>query len=314
MKKFVTILLVCALSLGVCGCALSEPVAISIAVLKGPTGMGAAYLMDRAAAGETSNAYEFTVAGTADMLVSRLVTGELDMAALPTNVVAQLYQKTQGEVLALAVNTLGVLYVLEKGETVQSVADLSGKLLLSAGRGTAADAITQYILEENGVSATVDFATEHAEVAAKAAAGFADLVLLPEPFVTSLLAQDAGFRVALNLTDEWAKLSDAPLAMGAIAVTAKFAEANPDAIAAFLKEYAESVAYANEHPVDAAALIEKAGVMAAAVAEQAIPRANMVCLAGDDMREALEGFYALLFDFNPATIGGEMPDEGFYYR
>lgn len=316
MKKKIALFLVLMLSLSLLfGCAHAEKTTVNIAFLKGPTGMGASKLMADSEAGTTENAYNFTLAGAADVVISQLVSGELDMAALPTNAIASLYQKTEGGVQALAVNTLGVLYILERGDSVQSLADLEGKTILSSGQGTTAQAVTDYLLSAAGVNATVEYAAEHSEVVAKATAENSayDVVLLPEPFVTMLTKQAPEFRVAINLTEEWEKQGAGLLPMGGIAVRREFAEANPEAVAAFLAEYAASVEWVNANAEEAAALIEKYDIMKAAVAKDAIPRANMVCLTGDAMRVVLNSFYGVLEGFNVQLIGGATPGEDFYY-
>ena len=290
---------------------------MNIGFLKGPTGMGAASLMEQDSVGETAVDYTFTVAGAPDVLVSQLISGELDAAALPSNSVAAVYQKTNQGVQVVAVNTLGVLYVMEKGDSIQSVADLRGKTILSSGQGTTAEYAFNYILAQNGLvpgtDLTVEYASEHSEVATKALAGDYDVVLLPEPFVTSLSKQSADFRTALSLPDEWAKVCDAPLAMGVVAVRSDYIAANPGAVEAFLSEYALSVQAGNDNPAAAAQLCEKYDVIAAAVAESAIPRSNMVCLTGAEMKAALTAFYNVLFESNPASIGGALPDDNFYF-
>ena len=316
MKKKIALFLVLMLSLSLLlGCAQAEKATVNIAFLKGPTGMGASKLMADNEAGTTANAYNFTLAGAADVVISQLVSGELDMAALPTNAIASLYQKTEGGVQALAVNTLGVLYILERGDSVHSLADLEGKTILSSGQGTTAQAVTDYLLSAAGVNATVEYVAEHSEVVARATAENAayDVVLLPEPFVTMLTKQAPEFHVALNLTEEWENQGAGLLPMGGIAVRREFAEANPEAVAAFLAEYAASVEWVNANAEEAAALIEKYDIMKAAVAKDAIPRANMVCLTGDAMRVVLDSFYGVLEGFNVKLIGGAMPGEDFYY-
>lgn len=304
----ITLLLTAAVLLGACT-ATAEKTNVNIAVLKGPTGMGAAWLMAENDAERTENAYVFSVAGAPDALVSRLVTGELDMAALPTSAIALLYAKTGGAVQALAVNTLGVLYILERGDTVHTVDDLNGKTVVGAGRGSTTEAVVRTLLG----GAAVDYVSEHAEAVALAAAGKYDLVLLPEPFVTSLLRQDDSFRVAVDLTTAWEDGGRGLLPMGGIAVRKAFADEHPGAVAAFLNEYAKSVAFANDNPAEAARLIEQYDILQAAVAESAIPRTNMVCMAGDEMAAALKAFYAALFENDPSLIGGALPGNDFYY-
>lgn len=283
---------------------------IHIAVLKGPTGMGAAQMIDRAQQRDTAQRYEFTVAGAPDLITAQLITGELQIAALPTNTIAMLSQKTNGQVQALAVNTLGVLYLLERGDTVAGTGDLAGRAIVSAGRGSTTEAVATRLF---GDTAEIVYVSEHAEAVAQAVAGKYDLVLLPEPFVTSLLSQAADFRIALDLTQAWEASTGAALPMGGIAVRTDFAQAAPDAVRLFLNDYAQSVAYANGQPAEAAQLIERLDIMQAAVAENAIPRANIVLMVGEEMRSALEAFYAVLMETNPALIGGALPPASFYY-
>lgn len=314
LRKRISLLVVLALIVSmIFSCASAEKTTVNVAFLKGPTGMGAAKLMADAEEGTTANEYAFTLAGAADVVTGQLISGELDMAALPTNVIATLYQKTAGEVQALAVNTLGVLYVLERGESVQSLGDLDGRTILSSGQGTTAEAVLNCLLDAANVTANVEYVSEHSEVVAKATAENSeyDVVLLPEPFVTMLTMQTVDFRVALDLTAEWEQTA-AILPMGGIAVRREFAENNPEAVAAFLEEYAASVAWVNANAEDAAELIEKYDIMKAAVAKSAIPRANMVCLTGDVMRAVLENFYGVLENFNVKLIGGALPEDDFY--
>ncbi len=298
------------IALSLTGCAAAEKADVRVAVLKGPTGMGAAFLMEENEAGRAANRYAFTVAGAPDALMTRMVTGELDIAALPTNVIALLSQKTGGAVRALAVNTLGVLYLLERGDRVSSVEDLAGRTVVAAGQGTTVEAIAGELF---GSGVTVDYVAEHAEAVALTATGRYDLALLPEPFVTSVLKQNADLHVALDLTALWAERRGGALPMGGFAVRGDFAESNPEAVQTFLAEYAQSVAYANENPEGAAALIEKFDIMPAAVAMAAIPRANMVCMTGPEMKQSLADFYAVLLGGNPALIGGALPPDRFYY-
>lgn len=305
---WIALLLVVLLSVGqVAAAGESEP--LRIAVLKGPTGMGAAPLMQKSDAGETEGDYTFTIEGAPDAVTAKLITGELDMAALPTNTIALLNQRTEGGVQMLAVNTLGMLYLLENGDSVSSLADLSGKSVVTAGQGSTVEAVANYLFDD---SVTIDYVSEHAEAVAQAVAGKYDLVLLPEPFVTSLLSQDVSFRIAIDMTEAWLETTNTLLPMGGIAIRSEVAE-DHERINLFLDEYAESVAYANENPAETAEWIESYDIMQAAVAAQAIPRANMVCLTGADMRDALLGFYDVLSQENPELIGGQLPDVTFYY-
>ena len=298
-----------------------ERVAVRVGGLKGPTAMGMVKLMEEDATGTTANDYEFTLAGSADEINPLLIKGELDIAAVPTNVASVLYNKTEGQVEILALNTLGVLYVVENGNTIQSVEDLRGKTIYSTGKGATPEYALNYILGENGLTAgtdvTVEYKSEHSELASLLAAGQADLAVLPQPFVTSVLAKNPDVRIALNLTEEWDKVTEdgSKLTMGALVVRKDFAESNPAAVRNFLKEYQASTQYVTDEANldDAAALIEQYGIISAAVAKQALPYCNIVCITGEEMRTAAEGFLSILAKANPQSVGGTLPAEDFYY-
>ena len=285
---------------------------MSIGVLKGPTGMGAAWLMDQNEQGLTLNTYDFTVAGAADELTGQLIQGGLDIAALPTNAISSLYNKTEGKIVVLGVNTMGVLYILENGDSIFDITDLEGKTILASGKGSTAESVLNYLLAENQVNAEIYWATEHTEAATLALTGEYDIVMLPEPFVTNVMSKRENFRVALDLSEEWNVLTGEVLTMGGIAVRKEFLEQNPEAVAEFVKDYGMSIDFTNSDPAAAGLLIEKYGIAAAAVAENAIPRCNIVWLTGDDYKTVLKNFLGVLFEANPASVGGKMPEEDFY--
>lgn len=289
-----------------------EGAEVRIGMLKGPTGMGGAWLMEQNELGLTLNTYEFTVAGAADELTGQLIQGGLDIAALPTNAISSLFNKTEGEILCLGVNTLGVLYILENGETIMSIGDLEGRTILASGKGSTAETVLSHILSSAGVNAEIYWASEHTEAATLAMTGEYDIVMLPEPFVTSLSAKTDDFRTALNLSGEWEKLTGEVLTMGGIAVRREFLEQNPEAVAEFINDYGMSIDYTNSDPAGAGILIEKYGIAAAAVAESAIPRCNIVWLHGDEYKSVLKNFLGVLFESNPASIGGSIPSDEFF--
>ena len=290
---------------------------LKVAALKGPTGMGMASLMGENEAGNTQQPYAFTLAAAPDEIVGKFVNGEVDIAAAPINLAASLYKKTGGQAVMIAVNTLGVLYVLENGDTVQSMADLAGKTLYATGQGSTPEYVLHYLLEKNGIldQVTVEYYTEHAELASLLAAGEANLGLLPEPNVTATMLKNQDLRIALNLTQEWDKVAGGTkLVQGCIIAQKSLVESNPQAVATFLEEYAASVEAVNNDPAAAGALIEKYEIMAsAAAAAKAIPNANIVCLTGEEMKQDASAMLQVLFDADPKSVGGELPDDGLYY-
>ena len=297
----------------------AAPAAYSIGALKGPTAMGLVKLMKDAETGEgLTNDYTFTIAASADELTPALVKGELDMACVPANLASVLYNKTEGGLVTLAVNTLGVLYVVENGNAVQSVADLAGKTVVAAGKGSTPEYALRYLLDQNGLNpdtdVTIDWKSEHSECVAALASGAAAVALLPQPFVTVAQTKLPDLRVALDLTAEWDALNNgSALLTGVIVARKEIVEENPAAIDAFLKDYAASVDWVNANVADAAALIGDAGIVDAAVAEKALPYCNIVCLTGSELRDKLSGYLSVLNDQNPASVGGALPNDDFYY-
>lgn len=295
---------------------------VRVAALKGPTGMGLAKLMDENTEGTSQNQYEFTLASAPDEILASIIKGEYDIAAVPTNVASILYNKTEGKVQMAALNTLGVLYVVTSDGSITSIADLAGRTVYSSGQGAVPEIAFNYILEKNGLTAgtdvTVEYRSEHSELAALMASGEAEIAVLPQPFVTSVLMQNDKVHVALDLTEEWDKVtnSENQMTMGCIVVQKAFAEEHPEEMAAFMKEYQASVEYITDaaNLEDAAALIEKADIIKAAIAQKALPECNIVFIDGQEMQQIASGFLQVLFDSNPAMVGGKLPDEDLYYQ
>ena len=297
---------------------LSTTDAVRIAGLKGPTTMGLVNLLPMEEDGSASLDYDLQLYGTADEIVPLLTKGELDMAAIPANLAATLYQKTQGGIQVMAVNTLGVLYVVEKGDTIHSVADLKGRTILSTGKGTTPEYVLRYILQQNGIDpdkdVTIEFYSEATEVTAQMAVAQDAIAVLPQPYVTSASMQDDTLRVALDLTEEWDKVCDTQLITGVTVVRTEYAQEHPDVVEAFLKDYTASVDAANNDLDGTAALCEEQGVVAkAAIAKAALPNCNIVCVTGDEMQADVAGYLQVLYDADPAAVGGAMPDDAFYW-
>lgn len=323
-KKILSLLLAAALLLlPACGATakgMSAEGPVRIAGLKGPTTMGLVNLLDMEQQGSAALDYDLQLYGTADEIVPGLIKGELDMAAIPANLAAALYQKTKGGIQVMAVNTLGVLYVVEKGDTVHSMADLAGRTILSTGKGATPEYLLRYLLEKNGLDPDKDvkiqYCSEATEVTAQMAAAQKDAIaVLPQPYVTAAGMKDPSLRVALDLTAEWDKVSDSQLVTGVTVVRTQYAQEHPDVVEAFLQEYAQSVRTANTDLDRTAALCEQQGVVAkAAIAKKALPACNIVCRTGDEMQKDVSAYLSVLCAADPAAVGGKLPDEGFYWK
>lgn len=345
MKKTLSVLLVLALVVGVfagCGAASSqtssaaaassssapapterpaaERTAFEIAGLKGPTTMGMVSLMNDADSGSARHDYHVTMYGSADEIVPKLVSGELDVAAVPANLAAVLYAKTEGKVQVAAVNTLGVIYVVDTDGSVTSVADLKGKTIYTTGKGTTPEYVLNYVLTQNGLDpqkdVTIEYKSEATEVAAMLQSADTNVVaMLPQPYVTALQAKMENINVALDMTTEWANVSDTGLITGVLIARRDFITENQLAFDEFLEDYQESTAYVNDQVADAAALVAKYGIIEnAAVAEKAIPACNITYRDGAEMKADVSGYLTVLFGQNPASVGGALPADDFYYN
>lgn len=287
---------------------------LRIAGLKGPTTMGLVNLM----ADEVASSYDFTMYGAADEIVPLLVKGDLDAAAVPANLAATLYNKTNGAVEVACINTLGVLYIVENGETVNSVADLKGQTIVTTGKGTTPEYVLRYVLSENGIDpdsdVTIEYCSEATEALSKVQAGEATIAMLPQPFVTSALSQVEGLRVALDMNEEWQKVAGSKLVTGVLVVRKDAVENDPEAFASFMEGYAASVEAANSDLEGTAALCEQYGVVAkAALAQKALPQCNIVFETGDEMKADLETYFNVLYAADPTSVGGTLPADDFYY-
>ena len=317
MKRMLGALLALLLTLTL-NAVCAEDAPARVYALKGPTGIGLVGVMR-----DHADEYEFTLCGAADEIVAALASGSADIAACPTNLAATLYQKTKGGVQLLALNTLGVLHVVTSDPEIDSIDDLAGRTVYATGQASVPEYVLRYILEQNGLteSVTVEYVAEHSELAAMLASGSVVIGVLPEPHVTSALMQNDSLRAALDVTalfEDAARAAgegDMVLSMGCFVVRREYANAHPGQVAAFLEACKASAAFVNADPDAASQLVEQFGVLPkAAVAKRAIPNCHIVCVTGEAMRAQIEPLYALLHQFNPASVGGALPDDGFYYE
>lgn len=294
--------------------------AFRIASLKGPTTMGLVGLMRDADSGDARHDYQVTMYGTADEIAPQLLQGEIDAALIPCNLASVLYNKSEGALQIAAINTLGVLYVVTTSEDIQSVADLAGATVYTTGKGTTPEYVLNYVLSQNGLQpgrdVTIEYMSEATEVLAamQLSSGY-PVAMLPQPYVTTAQMQVEGLRAALDMTEEWDKVSpDSALVTGVVVVRRDFAEQNPDALREFLEDYRASTEFVNANTDEAAALVAQYGIVPKEeVAKQALPACNITFIDGAEMKEKVGGYLQVLFDQNPQAVGGAMPDDAFYY-
>ena len=288
---------------------------LRVGSLKGPTTMGLVNLMSEVESGAESG-YSFEMQSQPDVIMSELVSGKLDIALLPANVAAVAYNKTNHGVSAIDINTLGVLYCVTGDESVKSVKDLAGKTVLSTGQGASPEYVLNYLLEKNGVTdCDVQFKSEATEIAALLKQDPTKIAILPQPFVTVATAQNDQLKVAFSLTDEWKSVSpDSKLLTGVTVVRNEVLENRAAEVDQFIADHQASTEKAATDVDATAELVAKYGIIAKApVAKKALPNCNIVAIAGDEMKTDLAGYLQVLFDANPKSVGGTMPDDDFYY-
>lgn len=305
---------------------LEQDEKVRVGMLKGATGLGAAYMMDNnpvmmncmEGGSPWGPKYEFTLMAEPTEAVAALTKGEVDIAALPTNVAATLYHKLDGGIQLLALNTYGVLYILERGESVKSLGDLSGKTVHAFGQGANPEFVLNYLLAQNGLEdVTVQWHASTDEVSTLLASGEIDCAMLPVPAATAAVIQGEGVRMAIDLTREWKDAgADGVLTMGCVVARREFVEHSPEAVEQFLTDYEASITFMSDpdNLDQAAVLAETYGIIPkAAMAKKALPDANLCFVTGDDMMTGIQGYYQVLYKADPASIGGSIPDEAFYY-
>lgn len=288
---------------------------LRVGSLKGPTTMGLVNLMSEVESGAKSG-YSFEMQSQPDVIMSELVSGKLDIALLPANVAAVAYNKTNHGVSAIDINTLGVLYCVTGDENIKSVKDLAGKTVLSTGQGASPEYVLNYLLEKNGVTdCDVQFKSEATEIAALLKQDPAQIAILPQPFVTVATAQNDQLKVAFSLTDEWKSVSpDSKLLTGVTVVRNEVLENRAAEVDQFIADHQASTEKAATDVDATAELVAKYGIIAKApVAKKALPNCNIVAIAGDELKTDLAGYLKVLFDANPKSVGGTMPDDDFYY-
>lgn len=299
-----------------------EPTAaeINLYVLSGPTGIGAMNLWAASDAGETKNTYHITMPGANDEVVAALSKGDADIAAVATNLAATLYNKTDGGVTVLAVNTLGVLSLLSNGQEAATVSDLKGKTIYAPGQGANPEYILRYVLSGNGLDpdkdVTLRFVGEGSELLTVWQSDPEAVILAPQPVATSILMQNENAKTLFDMTEEWDKIAggDSTLMMGCVIVRNEFLQANPGAVELFLQEYAASIEKAQSDVEGTAALCEQYGLIPkAALAQKAIPSCGLTFVTGAEMKTGLSGYLQVMFDANPKSVGGALPGDNFYY-
>lgn len=318
-NKIIAAVLTAALSLGLmAGCAKKkDDTVIRVGSLKGPTTIGIVNLMDKASKGESEGNYEFTMSAAPDEITAKVVSGDLDIALVPANLASVLYNKTQGGVTAIDINTLGVLYCVTGDASVKSISDLAGKTVITTGQGATPEYSLRYLLDQNGIEdCTIEFKSEATEVAAVLAEDPAKIAVLPQPFVTVACAQNEAIAPAFALEDEWQTLTGGlGIVTGVTIVRNDFLKDHPAAVSTFISEHQSSVNAANSDLDTTAALVVANDIIGKEpIAKKAIPSCNVVCITGDSLKTNLSAYLDVLYNYDPKSVGGNLPGDEFYFK
>lgn len=319
MKRTAAIMMTAAMSVSmILGTAslVSAHDLVRVGSLKGPTSMGLVQFMSEEEQAEDPG-YSFEMVTAADELTGQMVSGELDVALVPANMASVLYNKTQGGIQVIDVNTLGVLYMVTADSSVTGLADLKGKTVYSTGKGQTPEYVLNYLLGANGLGegdVTVEYKSEAAEVVSTLVQDETAVGILPQPFATVACQQNEKLQEVCDLTAEWDKTGKGTMVTGVTIVNKEFAQANPETVEEFLDRHENSAEFAAEQPAEAAELIASYGIVEKApIAQKALPKCNITCLEGDEMKEALSGYLEVLYEQNPESVGGNLPADDFYY-
>ncbi|MCL2858013.1 MAG: PhnD/SsuA/transferrin family substrate-binding protein [Oscillospiraceae bacterium] len=299
-----------------------ERIGVNVGGLYGPTGIALVGMADQARRGEARHDYNVTFVASPDIIQGRILSGELDIAAMPTNLAAMLYNRTEGEITMVAMSRLSVLHIVqatgEGVEEINSIEDLRGRTLHTHGQGTTQEHVLNFLLRQAGLDPETDleivFQPEHAAVVAHMLDGRADVGMLPQPFVTTIAMQNPEFVPVLSINDEWQSATGGvELAMSCIVVRTDFLERNPQAVLDFLQDFAASAQFAMDSLEQAAELVGEFGIIPEPVALRAIPYTNISSVTGQEMKTAVQAYLMVLYEQNPASVGGTLPDEGFFF-
>ena len=315
MKKIVraVVALVAAMTV-LCGCGAgtADTTEVRVGSLKGPTSIGIIRMMHE----QENNNYTFTMETQADVILSSVVSGELDIALIPANVASVLYNKTKGGISVIDINTLGVLYMVSGDNSISSLADLEGRTVYTTGAGSTPEYVLRYLLAQNGLTdkVSIEFKSEATEVAAVLAKDTSAVGMLPQPFVTAALSKNEALKIVLDMTDEWNKLGNgSKLITGVTVVRNDFLKEHPAAVEAFVKDHKSDAEFVNSDVETASEYVAEAGIIEKApVAAKAIPYCNIVCISGADAKESLSGYLAALYEQDPSSVGGSLPADDFY--
>lgn len=320
-KRIVSIIVLLTLVLFVACRKKKDDTLVRVAGLKGPTSIGLAGLINDAKTGKTVNQYaEFTMAANADEIVAKFLSGELDIILIPANVASVLYNKTNGTICVLDINTLGVLYMVSADTNIKEVSDLKGKTIYLTGKGTTPDYVLQYLLTENGIAladVTLEYKSEATEVAAVLSENSEAVGLLPQPFVTAACAKNESLSVVIDTTAEWKKIqgeNGGELVTGVTVARTDFVKEHKEVVEQFIKEHKASAERVSTDLDSIAGFVVELGIIAnEGMAKKAIPQCNIVCMTGEEMKKSLSSYLAVLYNAAAASVGGNLPNDDFYY-
>jgi len=289
-----------------------------VAVIRGPSGIASAWMMAEPPAGAGVR-FEFVTVAGADMVVAKLMNGEIEAGVLPVNVAAKLFN-SGAPIRSLAVVGNGMVKFLTLDPSVRTLSDLKGKTIHIAGQKATPDYLFQYLCKKAGLILGQDYQAVYSlaypEIAAGIAAGKLQYAVLPEPFATQALMQNPAISTPVDLKAEWKAstgLDDYPMSL--LVARKQLVELHPDAVRLILDRYRASITKTLDNPAITGKLAEALDLgVKAQVAVSAIPVSNFTFIEAPAARKSVEALLSVFIQFEPASVGGALPADAFYAR
>lgn len=297
--------------------ALAEPLQLTVAGLKGPSSIGMLRMIESEPVFGEDVETEYQIVDEPQLMIARIMSGEADIAAVPINLAAVLYNKGAPYRLG-AVTGDGLLHIVSSREDIGSVEDLKGKRIYCIAQGSTPEFVLRYVLEKSGIDpdteVELDFSFDHVAIAPQLIAGKVDLAVLPEPFVSIVASKNPAVQPVIDLQQVWAELSGTgdTYPITATLVRNSLYREHPEALKAFFAAYRESIDWANANPAEAGGLAGKYMEMPAPIIAKAMPRLNLRYQSPREARSRVEELYQVFHGFAPASVGGTIPGDEFY--
>lgn len=259
-----------------------------------------------------------TFSNSVDEITSLIKSGKADIAALPLNTAAQLYNKTNGGIKIMSITALNSLYLVEKGDIIKKLSDFKGKTVVTSGKGTVFDYYLLYVLKESGIDPETDITIRYLDtyddvVADAKGENSSGLCVVPCNYACEILYAEKGYDTVESFTNILKLKTEMVFAAECLAVRTEYLEAHPDLVEEFLDfadmsaTFITSSARAGLYLIDAKLFADEEKALAN------VFNCNPVCIQGDELVTLASENLKFLYELDPDSVGGALPDENIYY-